>query len=442
MSVAGSLVLAGSGGHVDKVNVSGLPNRDLLYPEFLPGGQDLIFFLLARDDSATNIFKNNLGKTGEYLARYRDGKVIDPILLLVNETAARYTPAGDGRLLFIRNDNLYSQKLNRSTRKLDGEATLLAEGVASNPTALIRRGEFSVARNGTVVWRPGRTASSQVTVFDHSGRPIATAGPRGSFGRIELSPDQTRLLVVSDAGSNLMEVGQPGLLPLPSQAYWWGWLTRKSKADTKLWGRSPDAILETDATGSGEPRAATEYSAMLSYLKSGTGYVADIGPDGTFLIAHTPGLVAFRPVAGPPGKMVTLVDNAEVFTAKFSPDGRWVVYWLLRESGIYVQPIDAPGARRQIAASGRWPVWRKDGKEILYVNEQSSTLMSIPVEGNASALRFGSPRTLFSGLRRPAGAIATYSPLATSHDGSRIFWIQGPEETESNVIHVQTNAIR
>jgi len=314
--------------------------------------------------------------------------------------------------------------------------------VTSNPYAYIRRADFAVARNGTVVWRPGKVATSQVTVFDRSGRPIATAGPPGNFSQIHLSPDETRLLVDSDAGPKLVEVGQPGLLPLPNGVIWWAWMG-KSRADTKLFGVSSDGVVEMAANGSGEARPAPEYQSLAAYLKKDQGrtLVSDLAPDGEVLLTWAPGLILFKPGAGPQGKPIPLVDNTKVYTAKFSPDGLWVVYWLRDHNvGIYVQPVDAPGSRRQIAPSGGWPVWRKDGKEIAYLD--GNTLMSIPVDGTGSALHFGSPQVVFSGLRHPAGAISIFMPLEISRDGSRIFWVQGPEQPEPNLIHVRTNAIR
>lgn len=76
-------------------------------------------------------------------ARYSEKRIVDPIRLLATETAASDTPAAAGRLSFVRNDNLYSQKLNRGTRKLEGDAALIVDGVISNPNGLIRRGDFS-----------------------------------------------------------------------------------------------------------------------------------------------------------------------------------------------------------------------------------------------------------------------------------------------------------
>ena len=119
------------------------------YAEFLAGSEDFLFFHSTPEDP---------GEGSIYLATLRDGKAVNPSLLLRNATPVRYTPAGGGRFLFVRSDNLYSQKLNRSSRKLEGEAELVVQGIASGA-----RADFSVARNGTLAWRPGSAAYTQAT---------------------------------------------------------------------------------------------------------------------------------------------------------------------------------------------------------------------------------------------------------------------------------------
>jgi hypothetical protein len=85
-------------------------------------------------------------------------------------------------------------------------------------------------------------------------------------------------------------------------------------------------------------------------------------------------------------------------------------------------------------------VWRADGKEIVY--QAGGDLMSVTVERGADGLRFSAPRRLFTGLRAPAGVVRQDSPLDVSRDGSRILWLQGPDEPDTNVIHVHTAAVK
>jgi hypothetical protein len=357
------------------------------------------------------------------------------VALLKNQTAARYTPAGGGRILFVRNDNLYSQKLNRRTRRLEGEAELAAQGVASQPSTGTPRGDFSVARNGTVAWRPGRAGVSQVTEFDRNGNQIGTSGPAGAFESLALSPDERQLLVRSSASGWLVEVGQPGRLELPKGMYWWGWFAGGSK----LIGASNGALVEMSASGSGEVRELRRVPLDLMGPPS-------FSAGGKQMIGRTTRGIVSVQLDGTPEEMnpkAVVGTGPQASGPSFSPDGRWFVYFTAGSGGgLYVQPIPGPGPRRQIAPEGAgsaFPFWRTDGKEILY--RDGDALISVAVEWNGT-LKFGAPRKLFSGLRMPGGSDASSRPLAASHDGSRIFWAQGAEQRDSNVIHLRTGWLK
>ena len=111
----------------------------------------------------------------------------------------------------------------------------------------------------------------------------------------------------------------------------------------------------------------------------------------------------------------------------------------MTESGIYVQPLTSRGLSRQIANSGNFAVWRRDGKEIMYFEQDR--IWSVHVDGVGTQLRFAAPEPLFS-ISRPLGTDSGSRPLAVSHDGSRIFFLQSTEEPDSGVILVRTGAIR
>ena len=105
-------------------------------------------------------------------------KPTDAVLLMRNAAGVRYTPAGGGRVLFVRDDNLYAQTLNRRDRRLKGDPELIQQGVASRGTSA----SFSVSRSGVVVWRPGRAMLPQVTIFDRRGAQLARPARRPSQG--------------------------------------------------------------------------------------------------------------------------------------------------------------------------------------------------------------------------------------------------------------------
>jgi hypothetical protein len=94
--------------------------------------------------------------------------------------------------------------------------------------------------------------------------------------------------------------------------------------------------------------------------------------------------------------------------------------------------------RKQISSTGLFPVWRKDGKEILYIDYETKKISSISVSGTGEDLRFGSPIPLFA--TPPEMNIVTgYNPMEVTRDGSRILFPQALAQPEdSNVIHIKS----
>ena len=89
----------------------------------------------------------------------------------------------------------------------------------------------------------------------------------------------------------------------------------------------------------------------------------------------------------------SLVQTGETIShARFSPDGRWIMYTasatgggrgeIYSGGGIYVQPYPGPGLRKQVTSRGNYPVWRKDGREIVYLDEYQGRnyIWSVPVD--------------------------------------------------------------
>ena len=418
-------LLTAPGSKTLTVDVPGLTNGRVWYPEFLPGG-DALLFLWLPDDGTGNVI---------YLASFKAGKVVDPVPLLKNDTAAKYTPAGGGRILFVRNDRLYSQKLDLGQRKLVGDSQLIEERVGSGPGSGVALADFSVSLSRVLAWRPGTAALSQITTFDRKGRTVGTSGPPSSAAWLSLSPDETRLLVVTDR-SWLLDVGQPGHLDLGASIAWKFW----SPDGTKVIGFDGEKALERPVSSSGEVRELGDAQGSQ-----------DLSSDGKQLLSMPLGLgheIVSQGLDVPAGqrmaKVVVGVNAGEgAYSPAFSPDGHWIVYAVLssdqQSGGIFVQPFPGPGLRRQLAAT-RGPVqWRKDGKEIVY--ESKGSIYSVGVDKVGGELRFSAPALLFSGLRVPPGLVAISRPLAVSRDGSRIFWPQAIEQPGSDVIQIRTHAV-
>jgi hypothetical protein len=88
----------------------------------------------------------------------------------------------------------------------------------------------------------------------------------------------------------------------------------------------------------------------------------------------------------------------------FSPDGGWVAYHS-NESGqheIYLRPFDPSGvlgkaaaAQRQVSAGGGvYPVWRRDGRELHYLDPEGR-MMAVPITVTGDTLQLAAPIVLF-----------------------------------------------
>ena len=157
------------------------------------------------------------------------------------------------------------------------------------------------------------------------------------------------------------------------------------------------------------------------------------------LFGNSASTLSFVRLDGTPDKRVaTVVQTSEpVGNARFSPDGRWIVYQRRQQgAGIWVQPFPGPGLPKQIASTGESAVWRKDGQEILYLDRDQ--IWSVRVDTSGGELRASAPERLFAvrsleGGRRVNGI----AQLAVSRDGSNIYYQQPVEQPDSDVIHVR-----
>jgi hypothetical protein len=112
-----------------------------------------------------------------------------------------------------------------------------------------------------------------------------------------------------------------------------------------------------------------------------------------------------------------------------SPDGKWIVYTAnvasVSRTEIFVRSFSAPGIPRQISTEGGAnPVWRGDGREILYRNV--NRILSVRVRESGDRLDASVPLDLFE-VRVPASLVGDSQPLAVAPDGSRILFAQAPE---------------
>jgi WD40 repeat protein len=242
--------------------------------------------------------------------------------------------------------------------------------------------------------------------------------------------DGTRVLGIGDGGNDsyMAEVGQDEKVAIAPNVYWYWW----SPDGTLLYGERDNALVARPVDGGAE-------TVIGKFSWDSPAILMGLSPDGRSLLLTCgntgPLCVSTLADDGTFGQPVQITQsNDSHFDASFSPDGKSIVY-AVYGAGIYVQPFPGPGRRVEIAAKGEDPVWRSDGKEILYA-EGLSAVMSVSVTGGSGAPAFGPPQKLFDGLRRPLSSVTRSRSLGVSSDGSSIFWAQGVEQPGEGLINV------
>ena len=405
------------GGTVDTI---AFPGSVVMYPEAIGGTDQLLVW---RDGEVC-------------LVTFREGAVSELKVLFENDTAARYTPSGGGRVLFVKNDNLYAQRLNLTTRGVEGDAELVARGVVSQPDQA--RADFSVADNGTIAWRPGRVALSQVVTFDRTGKALGVSGRPGVISSIELSPREPTLFV-SGQPSMVVDAGETMAAPMPQG------FTTEGLLSTAGW-LADGALGVVDTNRQVKKVARDGFQTSLGAVAPGVGLLK-VSPDGRVAFGQQQGsrlILMWTPLSSEAGRgsWTPLFDVDEVQSdASPAPDGRFVVYTgsVGKGASVFVQPLPGTG-RRQTIDTGDDPVWRADGREILYLKDNG--VWSVSVSTSGAALQLGRPQRVFDGLRLLPGRVMNNRVLAVSADGSRIYVVQALEQPKTDVIHVQMDVVR
>jgi serine/threonine-protein kinase len=149
-----------------------------------------------------------------------------------------------------------------------------------------------------------------------------------------------------------------------------------------------------------------------------------------------------RPAVSPRGEPI-VESLFEGNHADISPDGRYLAYQAISESGrneVYVRPF--PGVNKgrwQISTTGGTrPVWARSGRELFYIDE-SMTLNRVPIRSSGSTFRTGSPAKVFDTIYAQPSPARHYD---VSSDGQRFLMVKDngpgdPTATPASMIVVE-----
>ncbi|HQR68292.1 MAG TPA: protein kinase, partial [Thermoanaerobaculia bacterium] len=360
-------------------------------PFFLPDGKHFLY--LARLASA-------LPSEGhQVLVGSVDGG--EPTALLRSPGAAEFA---SGHLLFLRDRALMAQRFDPERLALLGEPHPVAENVSMAVGAA--KGLFSASQAGVLVVQVGAAVAlgAQLEWTDRTGKVLGPLAERAAYDEVRLSPDG-RSAAVSEID-----------LKAGTHDIWICDVARNLKTRftfepgeelTPRW--SPDGrylvYASNKASLSGLYRKAVEGSGVeeLLYASDTVKQPSGFSPDGRLLAFQELGTetnfdIWILPLTGELKPYPFLRTNFSEGNAVFSPDGKWLAY-NSNESGrveVYVTPFPGPGRKWQVSVQGgAYPVWRPDGREILYQELQSNKVFAVPVSFRGDTPDFGRATELF-----------------------------------------------
>lgn len=396
------------------------------FPWFLPDGKSFLFYY-ADPNLDLPLSKTPADKTsGIYAMRMGDKK---PTLLVQGDTNAIYA---QGFVLYIREDHLLAQKFDAPRLQLVGQPVPIADKVQSSPARQV--GAFAVSQNGLLAYvADSAVATTTLDLFDRTGKKLATVAPPAPYHDPRISPNGDRVVFA---------------LSGPTQSTATDiWVRDIKRGTLSRLTFSNDALLPTWSHDGQQIAYFCDHGICVKNA-SGLGketllpgtqvfnYPEDWSKDGSELLY-------VYPVNAVPHDFVysfkdqksrqLLTDKPQVIdaAARFSPDGQWIAFqsYDTGRPEIYVMPYPGLSGKYQVSVNGGLQaVWRRDGKELFFVDPQG-TLMSVEIKSFAP-FTAGAPVPLFkTRILQIEQAFPEYDVTA---DGKQFLLNSKPETATQN----------
>jgi Tol biopolymer transport system component len=344
------------------------------WPEFLPDGRRFLYIVRSRVED----------RTGVYL-----GSIDSSVSKRIMPAYSRVAYSSTGHLLFVRNGTLTAQPFDVERAELSGEQIALAAPVKYHNAS---DGAFDVSPNGILIYRLNEALpSTKLVLFDRRGRELRAMTAAGFFRHPRFSPDGNRLA----AEQSEMDTPNPDIWLFGPAADRASRFTSKASPDIRpVW--SPDGRRLAFSSKRG-----TTYDIYVKTIdvleeekplwqNASDKLLEDWSPDGRALSVAVLRSGLWRYPVDPAEKPTLIRPSltAETWQSEFSRDGQWLAY-VSGESGrseVYVEPVQATGARWQVSANGgAEPHWGKDGRELFYLTlDQWIAAITVPSTGTWS----------------------------------------------------------
>ena len=403
-----------------------------VWPEFLPGGQAVLFTIFPATGGIDNAQVAVLDlRTGTSKVLIRGG------------SHARFVPTG--HLVYGVSGTLRAVAFDLTRLEVRGTPAPVLEGVV---TTTLGANDVAVAANGSLVYVSGGAAGGgrqSVVSVDRQGRSSPLPGlPVDTYRTVRVSPDGTRLALATWDDVSIYDFARATLSRLT---------TDPAHNSSPLWTPDGKRIIFTsrragypelfwrpaDSTGSDE-RLLGRAKDLFDLLADGWSkdrrqlLLSEVPPS----VQCTIGQVAIERPSDV--KLLVKNDSCNIF-ATVSPDGHWMAYTssTYGRPEIYVERYPELEDRQLISTvGGDVAVWSRDGRELFFISPDGRRMFAVPVQFGTT-LAAGRPQVLFEfAMVRPGFG---FRPYDVSPDGRFLIIGSGQAQagagTEPQIVVVQ-----
>jgi serine/threonine protein kinase/Tol biopolymer transport system component len=359
------------------------------WPWFLPDGRHFLYL-------ATNHSSAMAEQNGIFVASL-DGKLNR--FLISSVSGAIYA---QDRFLFVRDTALYAQALDLKNFVLTGSPAPLTDGVVVDMG--VWHATFTASETNQMIFQTGSSmARSRMEWVDRQGKHLSFVGDKAIYQSPRLSGDAQRILVnmgdpagdiwlFDSSGTNKSRLTFEG--SSNSEGVWSpdnsrfafsiGLPMRFKMAIRSLNGSGQETVLQ-DTPDNDSP--------------------TDWSPDGRYVLSERfvngGSALWLHPLA--PGESSRPLLTSPAFaglqsSGQFSPDGKFVAFTVSAANGpqIFIVPFPGGSGMWQVSTDGgRWPRWRRDGKELYFVTSRNE-LAVVSVTEKGDGIELGRPLPLFT----------------------------------------------
>jgi dipeptidyl aminopeptidase/acylaminoacyl peptidase len=244
---------------------------------------------------------------------------------------------------------------------------------------------------------------SRLEWFDRSGNQVAALGELADYGNVELSPDGKQVAVtLMDPRERTHDIWfydissgrRTQFTDTPADENWLIWAPDGQKVvfNRFSFGRSELYLASADGSGTEETLLSDEDGV----------WPVSWSPDGRFILIvknsdGTGNDIWVLPLFGDRRASPIFRTQYAENWASFSPNGKWIAFSSTFSGApvVYISPFPTNGQVLRVSdESGTQARWRRDGKEIFYLDPEKN-LMAVPINDGGPDVDVGSARLLF-----------------------------------------------